>query len=261
MISDVIIAGSGNVAFHLVKAIRNSGIKIRQIFSRNLTTGKELSLIADADFTNNPGHILMNADTYFFAMNDDADKELAQKILIEKDKILVHTAGSLSMNIFKGKTANYGVFYPFQTFSKDVNLDFSSVPICIEASNENTLAELKEFCTRLSSKYYEVNEQQRKVLHLSGVFACNFMNHCVYLGEKILEKEDLDKEMLKPLIRQCFAKLEDYDAYLAQTGPARRNDKVSIEKHLDFLKNNKNLYDIYRLLTVSIKNTYSTDGQ
>jgi predicted short-subunit dehydrogenase-like oxidoreductase (DUF2520 family) len=261
MISNVIIAGSGNVAFHLSKAIKQSGIVIKQIFSRNHISGKELALITGSNFTDNIDNVFADADAYIFAMNDEANKEITEKLKIESNKILLHTAGSLSMDIFKMKTSNYGVFYPFQTFSKNVDLKFSDVPVCVEASNSETLDELKELCRKLSCVYYEVNEEQRKILHLSGVFACNFMNHCVFLGEKIIENEGLSPEMLKPLLQQSFEKIITNGAYLSQTGPAKRNDKISIEKHLDFLKKDKNLYDIYRIFTESIFKTYNSDGQ
>ncbi|HNQ67588.1 MAG TPA: DUF2520 domain-containing protein [Bacteroidales bacterium] len=261
MISNVIMAGSGNLAFHLAKVISQSGITIRQIFSRNLISGKELALITDSSFTDDIDKVFADADAYIFAMNDEADKEIAEKLKIENDKILLHTAGSLSMDIFKIKTSNYGVFYPFQTFSKDAIIDFKSVPVCLEASNDGTYKELQGLCKSLSCKSYQVNEEQRKILHLSGVFACNFMNHCVFIGERILENEGLSSEMLKPLLQQSFEKIINNGAYESQTGPARRNDKISIEKHLDFLKKDKNLYDIYRIFTESISKTYNVDGQ
>ncbi|MDD3860490.1 MAG: DUF2520 domain-containing protein [Bacteroidales bacterium] len=261
MISNIIIAGSGNVAYHLAKAFKKAGINIKQVFSRNHTSGKELALITDSSFTDRIDEVFADADAYIFAMNDEADKDIAKRLEVEDNKILLHTAGSLSMDIFKKKTSNYGVFYPFQTFSKDIELDFSKVPICIEASNLRTINELKELSKSIFCKYYEVNEDQRKILHLSGVFASNFMNHCVYLGGKILEKEGLSTEMLNPLLQQSFDKILNNGAYMSQTGPARRNDQISIEKHLDFVKKDKNLYDIYKIFTESIYKTYHADGQ
>jgi len=261
MISDIIIAGSGNVAYNFAKALLKAGINIRQIFSRNKATGNQLAMLTNSDFTDAIENIYPDADAYILAMNDEADKEIAGKLKTGSDKILVHTAGSLSMNIFKGKSNNYGVFYPFQTFSKDVDIDFKDVPICLEASNDKTYSELQALCNALSCKSYQVNEEQRKILHLSGVFACNFMNHCIFLGEKILDKEGLSSDMLKPLLKQSFAKVIAKDAFSSQTGPARRNDMISIKKHLEYLQNDKKLYDIYRLLTESISKTYGINGQ
>jgi predicted short-subunit dehydrogenase-like oxidoreductase (DUF2520 family) len=257
MINSVIICGSGNVAFHLARAFSSAGILIKQIYSRNTSSGNELADIAKCGFTNNLLKIETDADAYVFAMNDSANTEVAKLIKTKDNAIFLHTAGSLSMNIFQNKTKNYGVFYPFQTFSKDIDLDFSRIPICIEASNSQTLIAIIALAEKLSCKFYEIDEDKRKTLHLAGVFACNFMNHCVFLGEEILKSEGIPHDLLKPLLEQSFSKLLDSGAYSSQTGPALRNDKISIEKHLEYLQNDKNLSDIYNLLSSSIYKTYN----
>ncbi len=260
MINSVVVLGSGKVSYHLVRALLRSGINIKQIFSRNNNTGSQLAGLANCGFVNEVSDILPDADAYIFSMNDDADKVVSQKLKTRKNKIFIHTAGSLGMNIFESKTENYGVFYPFQTFSQSTDLDFSKVPLCIEASNPETLENLKILSEKLSCKYYEITEDKRKILHLTGVFACNFMNHCVYLGEEILKGADISEEIIKPLLEQSFYKILSQGAFSSQTGPALRNDKISMEKHLEYLQDNKNLSDIYSLLSESIFKTYNKEN-
>ncbi len=256
MINSVVICGSGNVAFHLVRAFSSTGIIIKQIYGRNTSSGNELADIAKCCFTNNLLNLETDADAYVFAMNDSANTELAKHIKTKDDAIFLHTAGSLSMDIFQNKTKNYGVFYPFQTFTREIETDFSKVPICIEASNSETLDSIISLTENLSCKHYILNEEQRKILHISGVFASNFMNHCVFLGENILHSEGIPKEIIRPLLEQSFYKIINHSAYKSQTGPALRDDKISMEKHLNYLQNDENLSDIYRLLSASIFNTY-----
>lgn len=257
MINRIIILGAGNVAFHFCKAATIAGFEIIQIYSRNLQTASQLAQMAGCTSINKIDEINPDADAYIFAMNDDADIKIAKKIKINSDKIMIHTAGSLSMDIFKEKTSNHGVFYPFQTFSRNAKLDFSEVPFCLEASNKETLEQLIKMSSRLKCKHYIIDEEQRKVLHLSGVFACNFMNHCITIGEKILEKSNIDKDILNPLIKQSFEKIVEYGAFDSQTGPARRKDKETIQKHIDFLKIDEILSDIYSLMSKNILETYN----
>ena len=259
MINSIIIFGSGNVASHLVPALLESNIKILQIFSRNKDTACKLAKLANADFVSDIKSILPSADAYFFAMNDLANTQIANSLNIEHGKIMVHTAGSLSMNIFMEKTNNYGVFYPFQTFSRDSDLDFSKVPICLESSNDYCMNELEGLADRLSCNHYKINEDERKTIHLAGVFACNFMNHTVYLGQNILENSGIPQSILMPLLEQSFNKIINRGAKDSQTGPAIRNDKISIEKHLEILQKNKNLYDLYKVLSESINKTYNSN--
>lgn len=261
MISKVVILGSGNVAYHLVKALTTSKINILQIFSRNHETGQELANLSKSNYTNKISSIVEDADAYFFAMNDTANEIISSQISISKDKLLLHTAGSLSMDIFKGKTKNYGVFYPFQTFTKGINCDFSQVPICIEASNKASLKELEELANKLSCKSIEIDEEKRKSLHLAGVFACNFMNHCIFIGEDILEKSDIGKDLLEPLLLQSFRKAISIGAKGSQTGPAIRMDHQIIGKHIDMLGKNSTESDIYKLISKSIYNTHNINNE
>ena len=258
MINRIVVLGSGNVSFHFCKAATIAGLEIIQIYSRNQNTASQLAEMAGAKAIDNIKDIIDDADAYIFAMNDEADVKVANELTISSGKIMVHTAGSLSMSIFKNKTENYGVFYPFQTFSRNAKLDFTEVPFCLEASNKETLNQLIKLTERLRCKHYIIDEEQRKVLHLSGVFVCNFMNHCITIGENILNESGIDKSILKSLIKQSFEKVVSQGAYDSQTGPALRKDNETIHKHLYFLENNKLLSEIYTLMSSSISQTYNS---
>ena len=256
MINKIVILGSGNLAFHFCKAACIAGVEISQIFSRNLETASQLANMAGCDFTNDINKIDENADTFLFAMTDEANLSSVKKLKPYPDKTLLHTAGSLSMNIFENITENYGVFYPFQTFSRNSKIDFSKLPLCIEASNKQTLNALIQLSERLRCNYYIINEEQRQVIHLSGVFGCNFMNHCISLAEKILEDNKIDKNIIKALLKQSFEKVIENGAFASQTGPAVRRDYEIMEKHAQFLSKDELLLEIYKLMSKSIEETH-----
>ena len=155
-------------------------------------------------------------------------------------------------------TQKRGVFYPLQTFTKGRLLDFSTIPICIEASDNESLALLRLLGEAISQNIYDINSDQRKKLHLAAVFANNFSNHLFHISETLCEKEDLPFELLKPLILETVKKLETLSPKDAQTGPARRDDSISIEKHLELLTNT-NHKKIYTLLSEAITKTYEKE--
>ena len=78
----------------------------------------------------------MEADVYLVALSDDAIPITANELAPLKG-IVAHTAGSVPMGVLKHHT-NQGVFYPLQTFSKNRTVDFKSIPICIEANNDQS---------------------------------------------------------------------------------------------------------------------------
>ena len=249
---NIVILGSGNLAYHLALALNSAGFKIIQIFSKNMDSVKELAKKTNSNFTTDIKDLNITADIYFFCMNDKANIEIADKISFKNDPILAHTAGSQSMHIFNKLTVNFAAFYPFQTFSKNIDTDFSKVPVCIESSNVNTANILKQIANSLGCNSYDIDEKGRATLHLCGVFAANFMNHCVSISEELLKINGIDQSLIKPLLEQSFYKIINNGALKSQTGPALREDTQTINKHMKLLKNQKQYSEVYKVLTESI---------
>lgn len=251
----IAILGSGNVATHLAKALKAKGEKVVQIFSPNLENAKLLAEKIETNFTNNIGEIDLNADLYIIAVKDDAIETIA-KALKNVNGIVVHTSGTTDLNVLSDQVKNAGVFYPLQTFSKDREIVFDKVPLCIEAENKSHLVILANLADKLSNQVYQLNSQKRKVLHLAAVFASNFPNHLYNLANQILEKNDLDFNIIRPLIAETADKIQNYLPENVQTGPAIRGDESTINKHLRMLTDLPDLQNIYQTISDSIKITY-----
>jgi predicted short-subunit dehydrogenase-like oxidoreductase (DUF2520 family) len=155
------------------------------------------------------------------------------------------------MDVFHGYTQRYGVMYPLQTFSKQCKLDFSEIPLFVEAnttSDEDFLYDMAEW---LSNHVVCMTSEKRKHLHLAAVFACNFSNHMYSIAAKLLEKQNIDWNLLLPLIFESVDKLNDLPPNRAQTGPAVRGDRAIIEQHLGMLEDEK-IRQLYALISDSI---------
>ncbi len=196
-----------------------------------------------------------SADLYIIAVKDEAIREVALSLKIG-EKLIVHTSGSTSLQVLDGVSAHTGVLYPLQTFSKNKAVDFRLVPIAIEANNPDDLGAIRAIADRISEKVKELNSAQRKALHVAAVFACNFTNHLVAISQQLLEDENLDFDLLRPLIAETAHKVQLYDPASIQTGPAVREDYEVVNSHLDMLKNQPELQDLYRRLSQSIVNLH-----
>lgn len=248
----VIILGAGNVATHLFKTFQKTEqISVKQWYNRHS------NLISpyknDVDIIDDLSQ-LKEADVYILAVSDDAVKELSSKLPFE-NRLVVHTSGSVSLYDIDKKHRR-GVFYPLQTFSKDAYIDFVNVPICIEAIKSADYHTLKSLAISLGSATKRVNSDQRRVLHLAAVFVNNFTNQLYRIAHEITESEGADFDILKPLILETANKVQEFSPYMAQTGPAKRNDKKTLRKHLKILNNNPHHKAIYELLTESIQITH-----
>jgi predicted short-subunit dehydrogenase-like oxidoreductase (DUF2520 family) len=191
---------------------------------------------------------LKKADLYILAVKDDVISKIVSNL---QNIAIVHTSGSVSMDVFDNNFTNHGVFYPLQTFSKNSELDFSETPICIEASNNEFENELINLGKKLSGNVIKINSEQRKQLHIAAVFACNFSNHMYTISAEILSRSNIDFKLLLPLINQTVKKLKDNKPSDMQTGPAKRDDKKVINAHLENMED-EITKEIYQLISNAI---------
>jgi predicted short-subunit dehydrogenase-like oxidoreductase (DUF2520 family) len=241
------IIGSGNVATHLGLALKPKGIEIVEIWSRDGNKAEELANkigATRAEFI----RTMKMVDLMIIAVADDAIT--AASHFLEENQLAAHTSGSISLEALG--PGRRGVFYPLQTFSKDKQVDFSHVPICLEARESKDEETLKTIADLISDKAQFVSSDQRKHIHLAAVFACNFTNQMYTIAEDILQSQDLELDILHPLIQETTDKIMKISPRQAQTGPARRGDMHVLNSHLDLLNSNPDLRSIYGDLSEQI---------
>lgn len=250
MLKTITIIGSGNVATHLGKALLEKGFSINQVYSQNKDNSFELASALNAMPCDDPKFITDESDLYIICIKDDFIAKIAQQLVL-KNKIVVHTSGSVSMDVLT-HFDNYGIFYPLQTFSKETEVNISEVPFCIEANNTDTQQQLLALAKVLSNNVYEINSEQRKKIHVAAVFACNFSNYLYSISEDILNENNMDFDILKPLILETAKKIQHNSPKDVQTGPAKRNDQEVLNKHLKMLGNSPSSQEIYKLISNAI---------
>lgn len=252
MIDRVVFLGAGNLATQLALALTEKGITVQQVYSRTLESARSLAQKVNAGYTNDLSQVAPNADLYIMAVKDSAIEAVLQGLNLDKNKRIVHTAGSIPMEILSGYSENYGVFYPLQTFSIARKADFSVIPLCLEACHGSLLTELHTLAQKITSSIHSISSHERKTLHLAAVFVNNFVNHLYVCGAEITSQNGLDFDLLKPLILETAQKVQHMPPIEAQTGPARRNDEQVINNHLLMLETNPELQKIYSFVSQSI---------
>ena len=247
----ITLIGSGNVATHLAAAFKNAGHRIVQVYSREMQHAALLAYHVGADAIDDLNNINPETDLFIISIKDDAIAPVA-KSLSRYQKLTVHTSGAVSLAALQEVVKNVGVFYPLQTLSKNKEVDFLTVPLCIEGSDETITGELEQLAQTISNKVYRVNSDQRKILHLAAVFACNFPNYLYGVAEKLLEKHQMQFELLRPLILETAQKVQYHLPGEVQTGPAVRNDQSTMATHLQMLTDEPELKLIYSVLSQEI---------
>jgi len=254
-ITKIALAGSGNIAWHLANALKLQGYQITGIWSRNFSNAQALAEVCGSTACNSISDLGKNADLIIIAVADNAIEIVANEIG-KFDGIVVHTAGSVSKDALKGSFQNYGVFYPLQTFSKGTPVNIREVPFFLESSYGEVHQAIKKVALSLSSKVYEADSHQRMLLHVAAVFAGNYSNLLYTISNEVLNGSGLPQEVLHPLIVETARKATSGDPLKMQTGPARRNDTTTIEKHLEILASLPEYAELYRLLANLVSNKY-----
>jgi predicted short-subunit dehydrogenase-like oxidoreductase (DUF2520 family) len=253
--------GAGNLAWHLAPELDNAGYVVREVYSRNLGSAEalveklyEAEVKTDLDFSSSKSSV------FIVAVSDDAISDIAQEIALPEDAILVHTSGSQAVSVLGyAATSNLGVFYPLQSFTKNRKIDFSSVPIFIESETSGGEKTLMAMANSISKNVFKISPEERQALHVAAVFASNFTNHMLFISQQIMKDNSLSYEWLKPLISEMITKSLTIGPENAQTGPARRGDLETLDRHMDFLKDDETISELYKVISQDIVDRYTRE--
>lgn len=250
--------GSGNLAWHLAPALDNAGFVVKEVYSPNpqhaeLLTDRlyQAEVKATLDFSTS------DSSVFIIAVTDEAIQKIAQEIILPDDAILLHTSGSQPITELQfAATPHLGVLYPLQTFSKKRKVDFKTIPLFIETHTEEAENILMHLAKSISNEVRKIASEERKALHIAAVFASNFTNHMLTVSKEILQQNSLDFDWLKPLITETISKGLYMGPEEAQTGPAKRGDLDILDNHLDFLKGQEAIAEIYKVISQHIIDTH-----
>ncbi len=245
----IVIIGSGNVAYHLAKAFKQNNIHLAQVFGRNEEELKKISEELNVSFSTEN---LAEADLYIICVSDQSVENVSE-IITKKNCLVAHTSGSLPKEILKGEYRKSS-FYPLQTFSKSKDLEYSKIPFFIETENENDQKTLTDLASKISANVMKSDHEKRKYIHLTAVFACNFVNHLFTRAKEISDAQEIPFDYFLPLIDETVKKIHEIEPKSAQTGPAVRNDTRVLELHEQLLKDES--LAIYKTMNHSIKKMY-----
>lgn len=250
-IHSVSIIGTGNVAHWFVYAFQKAGITLHQIYGRNLTKCQKLAESCGAEAIHDLSKLKKNSDLYLFSIKDDCYEEVVSQIPFELP-LAVLTSGTVSARVLAPVAPRFGTIYPCQTLNSGMDFSAVEVPLCVEGSDGETEALLLQLATRLSENTIILHEEERRQLHLAAVFACNFTNALYGVAFDLLKNAKIEPTVLLPLLQNSLKKLNAMTPEEAQTGPAVRNDKKVINKHLDMLQDAQ-YREIYEILTQEIQ--------
>jgi predicted short-subunit dehydrogenase-like oxidoreductase (DUF2520 family) len=205
----------------------------------------------DLDFRESPSRV------FIVAVPDDVITNVLNEVKFPGNSLVIHTSGSQPLSLLEKVSTQSGVFYPLQTFTKNRRLDFEEIPIFVESADSNVEKRLIAMGKAISKKVVKITSEDRKIMHVAAVFAANFTNHMLTLSKEIMFNHGMSFDLLKPLIAETLNKSLSIGSENSQTGPARRGDLEILDRHMDLLKEDADVAEIYRVISQHIVSSYS----
>lgn len=247
------VIGSGNLAWHLIPELERNGYEINEVYSKDESHAAALTdLLYLAKVQNHLDFSESKSTLFIVAISDNAIASVAKQVILPPNSIIVHTSGNTDISVFS-KFENYGVFYLIQTFSKQRSLSFKNIPIALEASSVEVMKVIKSVAEKLTQNYTLLSSADRRHIHLAAVFASNFTNHMLSIAYDILDVQDINLNILAPLVSETFSKAMDSNPRKVQSGPAARGDSNTIASHVKLLEEHPSFKKIYQLITEAIQ--------
>jgi predicted short-subunit dehydrogenase-like oxidoreductase (DUF2520 family) len=249
---DIVFVGAGRLATNLARALHDKGHTIVSVYSRTMDAARCLADAVGAEPADSVEALPLDADVFILAVSDAALPVLIPQLSSHsRDAIFLHTAGSVPMSVF-GDHPHHGVFYPMQTFSKERRVDFTHLPVFLEACDDLTMTTARSLAASVTDNIHLLDSDRRRYLHLAAVFANNFANHCFTLAARQLEQHGMSFDVMLPLVAETAEKVKTMHPRQAQTGPAVRYDKDVIGRQSDLLRDDPLTQQIYNLMSKSI---------
>lgn len=229
--------GAGNVATRMRRRLEQLGWETVRVCSRSGEPVSELDP--------------QKADLVIVAVSDDAIPGVLAEVGEAGDALWVHTSGSVGLDAFDAaKFPRRGVLYPLQTLRKDVDVDWSRVPIFIEGDDPL----LGEVAREMSPTVAPLDSASRRRLHAAAVMGCNMAMYLWSLSERTMADAGLDFALLEPLLRLTLERAISPGPSASITGPARRGDLGTIAKHIAALP--PEVADTYRTISRKMLREY-----
>jgi predicted short-subunit dehydrogenase-like oxidoreductase (DUF2520 family) len=250
----VVMIGAGHMATVFTKVLLANKYTVVQVYSRTIASAELLAKEAGCGFTNSITAISTEADMYIMALADEAIEKVAEQLVLP-NKLVIHTAGTISIQALANTSTNYGVLWPIKMIRKTLP-DFGDITVAIDASNKIALDHIRAIASIITTDIIEANDTKRLHMHVAAALTTNFTNHLYSLAAAYCKKHSIDFALFYPLIENAAKAIQHVSPASLQAGPAFRGNMHTIEKHRTAIGDDAVLLELYNACTKSILDIY-----
>lgn len=252
---NIAFIGSGNIATFYGKKFAADGHHIVQIISSTLSHAQELASQFNCLASNTTDDLVLDADVYFLAMNDNSVKKYADFLRLP-GKVVIHTAGSIALSELQAISEHIACIWCLYSIKKESLPVINTIPVFINYTSDVAKPVAETLAGVISHQVHSIDDEKKLSLHLSAVLVNNYSNHLAAIADQLLAAQHLPFQYLLPILQQTVDKLSIQSPRDAQTGPAIRRDSVILSKHLEMLQGHPEWQALYSALAHSIQSMY-----
>jgi predicted short-subunit dehydrogenase-like oxidoreductase (DUF2520 family) len=246
------IIGTGNMAWLLGTRLTQAGHTCMGVYGRNQEAASALAGTIGAPVLSS----LQVPDVYdacIIAVADHAIGAIATALSLQATTV-IHTAGAVPLAVLP--QVNKAVLWPVYSILKNDLPLHREIPVAVEAATEKALHLAQMIAASFSDHCFDADSTQRSWLHLTAVFSNNFVNHLMAIAAQICAEQDLPFSVIRPILQQTFERTATQSPRDVQTGPARRGDATTMNKHVSLLQEHPAWQAVYAAISASVENMY-----
>jgi predicted short-subunit dehydrogenase-like oxidoreductase (DUF2520 family) len=258
------LVGAGPVATALAGALRLGGVPVLGLWGRTPAAARAASAAAGvAAFSSAPPDILLEAEVVILAVRDSAIGEVAQTLvgtgLIGKRHVMLHCAGATSAREALGNVSSVvggiGTLHPLMAIAdgRIAMRALKGTVFGVEGDDAGRAAAGK-LVTALGGIVLALDGAQMGSYHAAAALASNYIVAAIDAAAQVLAGAGVSPtqaaQALVPLAEGALRNVSQKGTTAGLTGPVRRGDAVTIQRHLDALREHPELAQLYRALAL-----------
>ena len=259
---NVFVAGAGPVATALAGALRLGGVPVLGLWARTPARARAAGAIAGvAAFSAAPPDLLLEADVVVLAVRDDAITEVARMLvatgLVNRHHTLIHCSGAVSaaeaLAPVAGEVGGMAMMHPLRAIpdGRAAMRTMKGAVFGIEG-DERGRKVAQGLVAAMGARALELGGVEVAAYHAAAAIASNYLVVLLAAASELLVEigiaPEQAREALSALAEGTLANLRERGADAALTGPIRRGDRATVERHLAALSARPDLAQLYRAL-------------
>jgi predicted short-subunit dehydrogenase-like oxidoreductase (DUF2520 family) len=259
---NVFLVGAGPVATALAGALRLGGVPVLGLWARTPARARAAGAIAGvAAYSAAPPDLLLEADVVLLAVRDAAIADVARMLvatgLVNRHHTLIHCSGAISaaeaLALVSGEVGGMAMMHPLRAIpdGRAAMRSLKGAVFGVEG-DERGRRDALTLVASLGARALELGGMQVSAYHAAAAMASNYTVVLLAAAADLLAAVGIAREQaieaLVPLVEGTLANVREHGPEAALTGPIRRGDRDTVERHLDALADRPELASLYRAL-------------